>query len=101
MADKISRREFHTRALAAGTAAALAAKGVAQAKKPAAPMVDPELQNLESKLEKPLPAKLKTPAKAALKNLKTASTERLKFKLPEGSEPCTTFAPAPARSRAS
>lgn len=97
MSEEISRRTFHKRALAAGVSTALAGTGVAQSKKPAP--ADPDVSALEAKLEKPLPAKLKTPAKAALKNLRTASAERLKFKLPEGSEPCTTFIPNPARSR--
>lgn len=101
MSDKISRREFQTRALAAGAAVAISAKGQSQAPKPVAANADDELKTLEAKLEKPLPAKLRAPAKAALKNLKTAAADRLKFKLPEGSEPCTSFAASPARSRVS
>ncbi|HRK21314.1 MAG TPA: twin-arginine translocation signal domain-containing protein [Fimbriimonadaceae bacterium] len=97
MPEEISRRAFHKRALVAGLGAALAADGLAQKQK--ATPADPDVSALEAKLEKPLPSKLKSPAKAALKNLKTASAERLKFKLPEGSEPCTTFVPNPARSR--
>lgn len=83
--------------LATGAAAVLAPKGQAQSKKAgASPAADAELKALEARLEKPLPAKLKSPAQAALRQVRTAAAERLKFRLPEGSEPCTVFIPSSA-----
>ena|SRR5687767_5771743 len=103
MPEKITRRQF---TIAVG-AAALSVPALAQdAKKPATKkpteaelMAEADYRSLESKLAKPLPAKLKGLAKTALSNSRNAHKERLKFALPEGSEPCTTFSPSPARSR--
>ena len=107
MPSKLTRREF---AAALGTtlgAAALATAAIAQdTKKPASKkpteaelMAEADFKSLESKLTKPLPGKLKGLAKSALTNSRNAHKERLKFPLQEGSEPCTTFSPSPARSR--
>ncbi len=102
MSQKLSRREFAARAAAVGSAAALAASGLGQDakldKKPKADPPDPDFAALERQLEKPLPDRLRTPAKAALKTIRNNAKERQKFKLPEGSEPCTTFIPLPPRS---
>jgi hypothetical protein len=100
MSRKISRREF-----ALGAAGALAATALPQDAKlakgkpttPAEAMADADLRSLESKLAAPLPPKLKGPAKTALTNARNTHKERLKFSLPEGSEPCTVFVPLPAR----
>ena len=102
MPSKLTRREF---AAALGTAA-LATAAIAQDAKKAATkpteaeiLADADFKSLESKLTKPLPAKLKGLAKTALTTSRNNYKERMKFPLPEGSEPCTTFAPEPARSR--
>lgn len=101
MPSKLTRREF-TAAL--GTAA-LATAAIAQnSKKPVQPteaelMAEADFRSLQSKLTKPLPAKLKPLAKTALTNSRNLYKERMKFPLPDGSEPCTTFSPSPARSR--
>ena len=105
MPSKLTRREF---AAALGTTlgtAALASAAISQdSKKPIQPseaelMAEADFRSLQSKLTKPLPAKLKPLAKTALVNSRNAYKERMKFPLPDGSEPCTTFAPEPARSR--
>lgn len=103
MAEKISRREFHGKMIAGTAAVALSGALPAQTKKPtpAELQAEADLKTLEARLEKSLPAKWKPTAKAALRNLRTAANERLKFKLPEGSEPCTAFAATPPRSRES
>lgn len=101
MSKRLTRREF----AASLGAAALASTVLGQdEKKPAKPsntelMSEADYRSLESKLTKPLPAKLKGLAKTALSNSRNANKERMKFPLPEGSEPCTTFSPSPARSR--
>jgi hypothetical protein len=56
--------------------------------------VDADLAAAESKLAKPLPAKSKALARTAVEGLQKASKERQKFKLPEGSEPCTLYIPS-------
>lgn len=98
MPQKLSRREFAARAAATAGAAGLAAAGLGQAAKPSSPKANGELDELEALLEKPLPTRLRAPAAAALKTVRNNAKERLKFKLPEGSEPCTTFIPLPPRS---
>ena len=103
MPSKLTRREF---AAALGTAALASAALAQDAKKPAVKkpteaeiMAEADFKSLESKLTKPLPAKLKGLAKTALTNSRNAYKERMKFPLQDGTEPCTTFSPSPARSR--
>lgn len=101
MPEPISRREFAKKAAVAGGSLLAATAAAQKAKKPteAELLAEADLKSLESKLEKPLPPKLKDLAKKALATARNTSKERLKFKLPEGSEPCTAFAPEPARNQ--
>lgn len=92
MADKLSRR-----ALVRGVAAAAAVTVVpgvrAQERQPEPPGLDAHLDELEKKLAHPLAPAVKKLAREQLKNLEKESADRLKFKLPENSEPCAVFLP--------
>ena len=92
MASKTSRREI----LALG-AVALVATASGQEPKKEEPPID--TSEVERELAKPLDDRAKKLLKAAVKNSRTASAERLKFKLPENSEPCTMYVPTPEPKR--
>jgi hypothetical protein len=65
------------------------------------PKVEPPLDTamVEKQLAKPLTDQAKKLLKAAVKNNANSHTERMKFKLPENSEPCTMYVPTVAVKR--
>ena len=87
MPSKTSRRDV-LRAGVTGAAALAAGVVVAQETK-VGPPVDTSV--VEAQLAKPLSDQAKKLLKASLRNSANSHTERMKFKLPENSEPCTTY----------
>jgi hypothetical protein len=87
-----SRREI-LKAGVAGATALAAGTALPQEKKEA----PPDTSAIEKQLAKPLSDKAKKLLEASVKNSQNASKERLKFKLPENSEPCTIYVPTPAK----
>ncbi len=69
-----------------GVAAVAAGPVVAQEPKP-----DVDISVIEKQLAKPLSDQAKKLLKASVRNSQNASAERLKFKLPENSEPGTLY----------
>jgi len=70
----------------------------AREREPVAQALDsahPSLPRVERLLEKPFPEEHKKALNDALKYLDTVLDARNKFKLPEGSEPCTLYSPSP------
>jgi hypothetical protein len=89
MASKTTRREV----LKAGVAGAVAlSSGIALAQGDQPEPVDTGA--IEKQLAKPLPEPVRKLLAASIRNSRNASSERLKFKLPENSEPCTIYAPS-------
>ena len=86
MEERLSRRSLAKLAGAAGIAAIMPKAG-AQEKEPP----DAELKELESKLAAPFSEEARPIAKKSLQNVENSAKERLKHKLPENSEPCTTY----------
>ena len=96
MADKISRRDFASRAavVAAGIAAAPLLR--AQDKAPDKPLVtDAEMEAVQQKLAKPLNEDEKKILRDDLVNQKNDTKKRLDYKLPENSEPCFVYNATP------
>ncbi|MEA2554436.1 MAG: hypothetical protein QOJ65_2612 [Fimbriimonadaceae bacterium] len=94
MPEKISRRELAKRGLLG--AAALAVPAVLKAQDTQEkPKVDPDIDRkialIESKLAKPLSDRARELLKASISNNENNSTNRLKHKLPENSEPCFVY----------
>jgi hypothetical protein len=87
MASKTTRREL-LRAGVTGAAAVAAGAAVAQDTKAEVPV---DTSAVEAQLAKPLSDPAKKLLKGAVRNVANAHKERLKFKLPENSEPCTIF----------
>ncbi|HSI72503.1 MAG TPA: hypothetical protein VK934_04950 [Fimbriimonas sp.] len=83
-----SRREI----LKAGivSAASVASGTALSQERTAAP---PDTSVIEKQLAKPLSEHAKKLLEASVRNSQNSSKERLKFKLPENSEPCTTYVP--------
>lgn len=82
--SKISRREF---AKLAGSAALLPSIAFIQSKT----QPEQEPKEVESKLAQPFSDEARKIARKSLADVKRTAADRWKFKLPENSEPCTTF----------
>ena len=74
------------------TGAAVLVSGVASAQETPAPV---DTSAVEKQLAKPLSDQAKKLLKPAVRNSVNAHTERMKFKLPENSEPCTVYVASP------
>lgn len=93
MDDKLSRRQFASRAAAA--AAGLALGKIATPQDAAKPVVvsDQDAATIEAGLSAPLSDEAKSILKSTLKANREGVEARMKFKLPENSEPCTVYMP--------
>jgi hypothetical protein len=94
MAQPISRRKL----LVGAAAVAVTATASASTQKPAEdPDLDHHLDEAEKLLAHPLQPDAKKLAREQLKNLRAESQSRLKFVLPENSEPCLVYLPYPGK----
>lgn len=89
---KLSRRQFASRAAVAATGLTLGKFAIPQDAKPIE-VTDQEAGVIESGLGAPLSDEAKSILKSTLKSNRDGIAARMKFKLPENSEPCTVYVP--------
>jgi hypothetical protein len=93
MATKSSRRELLCASAIAVVGTVVAKSASAQETAPTDPGVETIVANIEKQMAKPLSDDAKKLLPGAVKNSLTMRADRLKFKLPENSEPCTVYVP--------